>query len=83
MTTSMNISLPESMKAFVDERVKARGYSSHSEYLRDLVRKDEIEAAKDKMRALIMEGLNSPPSDVTWEELKAKSLQRIAEYKSK
>ena len=71
------------MKSFVDERVKSRGYSSHSEYLRDLVRKDEIEAAKDKMRELIMAGLNSPPSDMTWEELKAQSLQRIAEYESK
>lgn len=42
MTTTINISLPDSMKAFVDQRVKARGYGSHSEYLRDLVRKDEI-----------------------------------------
>jgi len=42
MTTTMNISLPESLKAFVDERVKGRGYGSHSEYLRDLVRKDEV-----------------------------------------
>jgi len=78
----MNISLPESLKNFVDERVKARGYSSHSEYLRDLVRKDEIEAAKDKMRELIMAGLNSPPSDVTWEELKAQFHERAAAYKA-
>ena len=70
MTTTMNISLPESLKAFVDERVKARGYGSHSEYLRDLVRKDELEAAKDKLRGLILEGLSSPPGR-PWQELKA------------
>lgn len=53
MTTTINISLPDSMKAFVDQRVKARGYASHSEYLRDLVCKDEIAAAKDTLRALV------------------------------
>ena len=75
MTATMNISLPESLKAFVDERVKARGYGSHSEYLRDLVRKDEIEAAKDKMRSLLVEGLNSPPGR-SWEDVKSSLLAR-------
>lgn len=75
MTATMNISMPESLKAFVDERVKARGYGSHSEYLRDLVRKDELEAAKDKMRDLLLEGLNSPRGRA-WGELKADLLNR-------
>jgi antitoxin ParD1/3/4 len=58
---TMNISLNEELKTFVDERVKKRGYSSYSEYVRDLVRKDEAEAAKEALRALIQEGLNSGP----------------------
>lgn len=37
----MNISLTEDLKSFVDARVKARSYSSYSEYVRDLVRRDE------------------------------------------
>lgn len=80
MTTTMNISLPESMKAFVDERVKSRGYGSHSEYLRDLVRKDEIEAANERFKALIMEGLESPrgrPIDA----FKADMVKLIADHK--
>ena len=77
MTASMNISLPESLKAFVDERVKSAGYGSHSEYLRDLVRKDELEAAKDKMRALLTQGLDSPVGR-PWQELKANLLRRAA-----
>lgn len=56
---TMNISLNEDLKSFVDERVKKRGYSSCSEYVRDLVRKDEAEAAKERLRALIQEGLDS------------------------
>ena len=78
MTATMNISMPESLKSFVDKRVKSRGYGSHSEYLRDLVRKDELEAAKDEMRALLLEGLASPPGR-SWDELKAELLQRTQE----
>ena len=76
MTASMNISLPESLKAFVDERVKSRGYGSHSEYLRDLVRKDEQEAAKEKLRSLVAEGLASPPGR-SWDELQSDLRQRV------
>lgn len=75
MTTTMNISLPDSMKAFVDARVKSRGYGSHSEYLRDLVRKDELEAAKDTLRALVAEGLASPPGRA-WGDFKADLVTR-------
>ncbi len=36
--STMNISLPDDMKAFVDEQVRANGYMSSSEYVRDLIR---------------------------------------------
>ena len=81
MTVTMNISMPESLKFFVDERVRLRGYSSHSEYLRDLVRKDELEAAKDKMRELIMDGLNSPPGR-SWNDIKTDFLNRAQQHSS-
>jgi antitoxin ParD1/3/4 len=57
---TMNISLTEDLKSFVDARVKARGYSSYSEYVRDLVRRDEERAAQERFDALIHEGLKSP-----------------------
>lgn len=74
-TITMNVSLPDTLKSFVDRRVAERGYGSHSEYVRDLVRKDELEAAKDQMRALIAAGLNSPPG-TPWSELRDDLLQR-------
>ncbi len=74
-TITMNISLPDTLKAFVDQRVADRGYGSHSEYVRDLVRRDELEAGKDQMRALIAAGLNSPPGK-PWSELRDDLLQR-------
>ncbi len=74
-TITMNVSLPDTLKAFVDRRVAERGYGSHSEYVRDLVRKDEIEGAKEQMRALIAAGLNSPTGK-PWSELRDDLLKR-------
>lgn len=62
-TITMNISLNEELKAFVDERVKTRGYSSHSEYMRDLVRRDEQAAATDRLKGLLLAGLESGPGE--------------------
>ena len=59
-TVTMNISLTDDLKAFVDSRIKARGYSSTSEYVRELVRRDEELAKEERFRALIQEGLDSP-----------------------
>lgn len=44
-TTTMNISLPDALRAFVEEEVSERGYASASEYVRELVR--ERKAKKD------------------------------------
>ena len=68
--TTMNISIPESLKTFVDGRFRSGGFGSHSEYIRALVRRDEQDAAKDALRALIADGLRSPAGR-RWDELKA------------
>ncbi len=56
----MNISLTEDLKAFVDTRVKSRGYSSSSEYVRDLLRRDEEKLKEEHFQKLIQDGLESP-----------------------
>ena len=66
----MNISLTEDLKAFVDARIKARGYSSTSEYMRDLVRWDEERASEERFKTLIQEGLDSGPAPRSWDELR-------------
>lgn len=58
--TTMNVSLPATLKAYVDDQVAARGYGSASEYVRDLIRRD---ADIQKFRALIQEGLDSGPAE--------------------
>lgn len=54
----MNISLPEALKSFVDEQVTSRGYGTSSEYVRELIRKDQ---ERQHLRALLLEGAASPP----------------------
>lgn len=58
--STMNISLPDPMKTFVDEQVEARGYGSSSEYVRDLIRKD---GDRQKLRSLLLVGAESSPAE--------------------
>jgi antitoxin ParD1/3/4 len=56
--TTMNVSLPDSLKSFVDEQVSSGGYSTSSEYVRDLIRKDQD---RQRLRAMLLAGAASPP----------------------
>lgn len=54
--STMNISLPESLKEFVDEQVSTRGYGTSSEYVRELIRKDQD---RTRLRGLLVAGAAS------------------------
>jgi antitoxin ParD1/3/4 len=75
-TVTMNISLPPELKAFADARIAQRGYGSASEYMRDLIRRDEERAAEDRFKALIEEGLNSELLPIDF-DLRSHMTQRI------
>lgn len=55
--STMNISLPDNLKAFVDEQVGLRGYGTSSEYLRELIRRDQDRV---QLRGLLLAGASSP-----------------------
>ena len=59
--STMNISLSESLKSFVEDQVGMSGYSTSSEYVRELIRKDRD---RQRLRALILEGAASPMAGV-------------------
>lgn len=71
----MSFALPESMRSYISTRVKGGDYGNTSEYLRDLVRQDQVEQAKGRLRTLIEEGLASgvalPLADSDEDELLA------------
>ncbi len=56
--STMNISLPETLKSFVDEQVDLRGYGTSSEYIRELIRKDQ---GRQHLLGLLLEGAASAP----------------------
>ena len=55
----MNISLPDSLKSFVDDQVSQRGYGTCSEYVRELIRKDQDRLT---LRGLLLAGAESAPT---------------------
>ncbi len=58
--STMNISLPESMRNWVDERLKTGLYANNSDYIRDLVRKDQLQTEKlTAMQRAITAGVES------------------------
>lgn len=57
--STMNISLPDSLKAFVDEQVSERGYGTSSEYVRELIRKDQD---RQRLRELLLAGAATAPA---------------------
>ena len=58
----MSFALPESMRDYIDARVRSGEYGNISEYLRDLIRRDQHEQAARRLRELIAEGLESGPA---------------------
>ena len=77
---TMNISLPEPLKAFVDSQIAAGRYSSVSEYVRGLIRDDEKRKAEDQLEALLLDGLRSEATELTRQDLddvRREALQRL------
>ncbi len=58
----MSFALPEAMRSYIDARVASGQYGNTSEYIRDLIRKDQEEQARQHLRGLIEEGLASGPA---------------------
>ncbi len=77
--STMNISLPESLKAYVDERVTSTGYGTSSEYIRELIRRDQD---KSRLYGLLMDGARSPVTgvadDAYFESLRSFARQQLA-----
>ncbi len=84
--TSVTISLPESLKEFIDIEVHTKGYGNVSEYVRGLLRAQQASAADARLEALLLDGLTSG-EDIAltpefWRELKADAAQILAKRKA-
>ncbi len=81
---TMNISLPEPMKKFIEEEVSRGGYSTVSEYIRSILREEQKRKAQEKLEAMLLEGLESGhPSKMTKEYLQEIRREARERLKSK
>jgi antitoxin ParD1/3/4 len=82
LVTSINISLPDSLRSYVEEQVAKGGYSTLSEYFRELVRSDQKRKAQERLETLLLEGLDSgtatPMTEGDWEDIRAAVRERVA-----
>ncbi len=80
--TTMNISLPEALKAFVDDQIAKGGYSSASEYVRELIRRAQKQAAQERLEAALLERSESgeaiPVTSEFWDQRRAELEKRLS-----
>jgi antitoxin ParD1/3/4 len=67
----MSFALPEALREYVDARVREGRYGNTSEYLRELIRRDQQEQAAQRLRDLIADGLASGDGRVVTDEVVA------------
>ena len=82
MPTTMNISLPDTMKSFVEERLTSDGYGTASEYVRELIREDQKKREEEKLEKLLLSRLESE-SEFTIEEVRAELGKRLNKRKKR
>ena len=74
---SMNISLPDPMKDWVETQTNSGRYDNASEYVRDLIRHDQDRAAKvAAMQKLVDEAFESGVSDKSLDDVWAAAKER-------
>ena len=78
--TTMNISVPEDMKAFLETQAAAEGHASASDYVRTLIRDAQRRRAKQELEAKLLEGLQGPVVEMTredWDSIQREAQERF------
>jgi len=78
--STMNISLPEELRSFVDSQVSDGDYVSSSEYMRELLRKEKDRV---RLREMLLEGAASPVSDNVWNAEYFEKMRKRVKAKAK
>jgi antitoxin ParD1/3/4 len=81
LMTTMNISLPDEMKVFVEAQMAHEGYASASEYVRALIRDAQRRKARQELEAKLLEGLEGPEVEMDradWDSIRREALEGLA-----
>ena len=85
--TTVTISLPETLKVFIDDQLATKGYGNVSEYFRSLLREAQEREAEARLEALLVEGLVTGGDDIPltrafWKDLKAEAMDLARKHKA-
>lgn len=78
--TSLNISLPDPLKAYVEDRVNSGDFGTPSEFIRALIRQDK-EQRRSRVEAELLEALQSRQITIAPGELTERSLVSVLKEK--
>jgi antitoxin ParD1/3/4 len=80
MRTSMNISLPAPLKNWIEQQVEQRGYSTASEFVRDVLRREQEQAVRaaidERLIQAIDSGESTPMTAKDWTRIRTEGLKR-------
>ena len=81
MTTTLHISLPESLKEYVKERVEEKQYSNPSDYVRTLIREDQQRRDEEQLERMLLRGIESgkgvPMTKKEWDALRTTVREQV------
>lgn len=78
----MNISLPPALRSWVERQVEARGYSTASEFVRDMIRREREKSVQAHVDRALSEAIQSPITPMTdhdWSDIAKQGKKRVAE----
>ncbi len=77
----MNISLPAPLKTWIEQQVDERGYSTASEFVRDVLRREQEQAARAAVDARLIQAIDSgkstPMTANDWKRIRTEGLKRV------
>lgn len=85
--TTVTISMPKTLKDFVDEQIETKGYGNVSEYFRSLIREAQEKENEKRLETLLLEALESDQahehSPQFWKEIKTQTQRRLSQRKAR
>lgn len=87
MRATLNISLPENLREWVDQQVQHGGYGTVSEYFRQLLREEQKRTVREQIEVRLLAAFESgepiPVSAEYWQQLQKQARERLARKKAK
>jgi antitoxin ParD1/3/4 len=77
---SLNISLPDPLKAYVEDRVSSGDFGTPSEFIRNLIRQDK-EQRRSRLETELLDALQTRELSISQEELKGRTLVSVLREK--